>query len=270
MSNPKSVVTEERLREFYGSILPYLGGMPEMVANKFSKGDLYSTEEKMIGQWIDGKPLYAKTFYISSLPNNTTADYTLDVSNVEYIAEVTGVARVYDSVTNENIIRPLPYIASSSIGLWTDTKNGVTVATISANSDRHDHEAYIMLKYTKTTDTAISIGNDTDYSTEEKIVGTWIDGKPLYQKTINFGVLPNATTKEVAHNISNLGHVVDIRGTSYTSTGTFMPLPLMYPSNETVNDTMIQVFSDKIIMKNLADRSVYSAYITLQYTKTTD
>ena len=33
------------------------------------------------------------------------------------------------------------------------------------------------LKLSKTSD---------NYSTEEKVVGTWIDGKPLYQKVVNF------------------------------------------------------------------------------------
>ena len=60
LTNPKDVVTEERLKDFYDGIYPYLGGMPEILANKFSRSDIYSTTEKMIGQWTDGKPLYQK------------------------------------------------------------------------------------------------------------------------------------------------------------------------------------------------------------------
>ena len=56
LTNPNKVVTEQRLHDFYEELLPYLGGMPEVLANKFSKGDLYDTTEKMIGKWIDGKP----------------------------------------------------------------------------------------------------------------------------------------------------------------------------------------------------------------------
>ena len=45
-----------------------------------------------------------------------------------------------------------------------------------------------------------------DYSTSEVDTGyTWTDGSPIYKKTINIGALPNATTKSVAHNISNFG-----------------------------------------------------------------
>ena len=47
----------------------------------------------------------------------------------------------------------------------------------------------------------------TDYSTSEKMIGTWVDGSPLYQKTIEFGALPNAAEKSVAHGISNISQI---------------------------------------------------------------
>ena len=35
------------------------------------------------------------------------------------------------------------------------------------------------------------------YSTSEKFTGEyWIDGRPIYQKVINFGALPNGTTTD--------------------------------------------------------------------------
>lgn len=270
LTNPNTVVTEQRLSEFYQGILPYMGGMPEMLANKFSKGDLYSTEERMIGQWIDGKPLYQRTFEKAVTEVNNSVSVYANILAVLSIDKVVSLGGYYISSANAGY--SIPIIGNNSysegVGTWiTDLGTKDLCVLVSNGKYPGIGTAYVTIQYTKTTDSPISIGSDTDYSTEEKIIGTWIDGKPIYQKTINFGALPNATTREVAHNISNLGHVVDIRGTAYTSTGTFMPLPLMYPSNEVTNDTMIQVFSDKIIMKNLADRSVYSAYVTLQYTK---
>ncbi len=50
-------------------------------------------------------------------------------------------------------------------------------------------DAYITIQYTKTTDVAGSGNWNTDgvptvhYSTSEQVIGTWIDGKPLYEKT---------------------------------------------------------------------------------------
>ena len=34
----------------------------------------------------------------------------------------------------------------------------------------------------------------SNYSTEEKIIGTWIDGKPIYQKTFNIANASLAST----------------------------------------------------------------------------
>ena len=53
------------------------------------------------------------------------------------------------------------------------------------------------------------VDNPNDYSTTETRIGTWIDGKPVYRKVINFGALPNATYKNVSHGIEDLDFVVD-------------------------------------------------------------
>ena len=48
------------------------------------------------------------------------------------------------------------------------------------------------------------------YSTEEQVVGTWIDGKPIYRKVIDFGALPNSTLKQVPHGISDIDAIVSL------------------------------------------------------------
>ena len=45
------------------------------------------------------------------------------------------------------------------------------------------------------------------YSTEEKIVGEWIDGRPVYEKTLNVGTIGSGTT--FAHGITNLDWIID-------------------------------------------------------------
>lgn len=169
LTNPNKVVTEERLSEFYQSILPYLGGMPEALANKFSKSDLYSTDEKIIGQWVDGKPIYQKVFNIN----------VALVWNGQYYAYA-------------NINKLVPDVDKIIFAYgYGDKISGELTATYKINdstwqiclAENYGNIKQILLKYTKTTDTAMPIGNDTDYSTTEKIVGTWIDSKPIYQKT---------------------------------------------------------------------------------------
>lgn len=186
LTNPNTPVSQQDLQDFYHKLLPYMGGSFGMIANKFSKGDMYSTDEKMIGQWIDGKPIYQKTI-TGTIPNGQfTDDVTgwldlgINISNIDKFLNIAGY--IYDTV--------FPTV-------W-DTDNSHTyfcrVISDHANAGRfgiqcnrasfNEKNYSVTIQYTKTTDSAISIGDDTDYSTEEKIVGTWLNGEPIWQKTV--------------------------------------------------------------------------------------
>lgn len=113
------------------------------------------------------------------------------------------------------------------------------------------------------------------YSTEERQVGCWKDGKPLYQKTIDFGALPANTTKNVNHNISNLDIIVDIRATATrpASQGTYTTIPIPYTHWENIsNQNEISINDTTIMIRNHnANASAFSkVYVTVRYTKTTD
>lgn len=109
-----------------------------------------------------------------------------------------------------------------------------------------------------------------DYSTEE--VDTqrkWIDGKTIYKKTINFGALPNSTTKGVAHNISNLDSIINCEVMAYSSLySSWMPLP--QPSKSLASDSIEFVINSVniLIATAIAYWKDYTAYVTLYYTKT--
>lgn len=109
-----------------------------------------------------------------------------------------------------------------------------------------------------------------NYSTEEKVVGTWIDGKPIYRKVINFGALPNATTKRVAHNISNLKSIIKIEGIADRGDGFFQSIPLVYRSSDNAYNASLAIEGTDISIQTNQDRSEFSGYVTLEYTKTTD
>lgn len=64
-------IVEQAISDYHESILPYLNGQVPVIANKFDKTNLYSTDEKIVGTWIDGKPLYQKTFTGLSATINT-------------------------------------------------------------------------------------------------------------------------------------------------------------------------------------------------------
>lgn len=113
-----------------------------------------------------------------------------------------------------------------------------------------------------------TINENNSYSTEEHPTGKkWIDGKPIYSKVIDCGTLPNATTKSVAHNISNLGRIINISGFAYSEANT-SPLPKSNPTNAYGID--IRVEGSYIVIQTGVDRTDYTGYVTIEYTKTTD
>ena len=107
-----------------------------------------------------------------------------------------------------------------------------------------------------------------NYSTSEIDTGyTWIDGKKIYKKTIDFGALPNSSDKSVAHGISGLNVVILMTGyTRQPSNGRTRPLP---PMTKTPAD-LLDIYTEgaNVTIRTNNDWSPYTeTYITLYYTK---
>jgi len=109
-----------------------------------------------------------------------------------------------------------------------------------------------------------------NYSTTEQDTGfTWINGEHIYKKTIDLGGLPNATTKSIAHGITNLGRIIKQESWAYSSTdSTFLFIP---HTNTGYIDrqVVVVVVGSNIDIRAGSDQSPYTeAYTTLYYTKT--
>lgn len=112
-------------------------------------------------------------------------------------------------------------------------------------------------------------GGGIDYSLTEQDTGIkWINGKPIYQKTIDFGALPSYTTKTVNHGISNIENIWCIEAVANYSGIVYGGMMPLVASGHTfrvgARDTIVEVVSPN------DDWSSYTAYITIRYTKTTD
>ena len=105
-------------------------------------------------------------------------------------------------------------------------------------------------------------------TTEQKTGGTWINGKPIYKKTVSTGTMPNRTRKQVAHGISNLDFIISMSGSAYGNS-TYLPIP--YVDTTAANSLGIYASSTDIIIFTSQDTSyLTTSYVTLYYTKTTD
>lgn len=120
------------------------------------------------------------------------------------------------------------------------------------------------------------VGMQCRYSETEHVVGTWIDGKTVYEKTISCGALPNATTKSVDMGISDTLDTVWISEgfAMVSSTGSSVPLPNVSTNTSTGVSGQTQIIlrknNKKIEIGTGVDRRDFnSSYITIRYTKAT-
>jgi len=224
---------------------------------------IYSTEEREIGVWTDGKPLYEKTWDFgadASIPANSWTDTPITKGDIEKIVDIKAVN---DAGT-----------------IWDMLGANTDQTYIQVYHSRGNNAAisirYVTLQYTKTTDVAGS-GSWTPqgvpthhYSTDEHIVGTWIDGSTIYEKTI---YAPTGTFITVSDwtqisGFSNIGKMIDtkinvVKGTESRS---------VYQRSDNV-DTLPRFEAYNGGIYYFTDTNTFAFYnwdwyITFQYTKT--
>jgi hypothetical protein len=111
------------------------------------------------------------------------------------------------------------------------------------------------------------------YSTDEQIVGEWIDGSPIYEKTLDITETSiSSGSFAVNHNISNVGNYrVIVDAVVMTSTTGFT---LPYIASDGKAYSAVSSFGNSAIYfagTSGWGSSEYShIYVTLRYTKTTD
>jgi hypothetical protein len=72
-------------------------------------------------------------------------------------------------------------------------------------------------------------GNGHTYSTTEQVVGTWIDGRTVYEKTFEFEN-PSTGNTVLNHGITNFGSVISVVGSFHRNDGYDEPVP--FPHND--------------------------------------
>lgn len=100
-----------------------------------------------------------------------------------------------------------------------------------------------------------------NYSTDEQVVGTWVDGKPIYQKTILFNpVMYVSSTAWSATNedVSNVENIISGEGYSVDGSRQSRPMCLFL-------DGVLKIMSGR---DNVGSDSISG--VTYRYTKTTD
>lgn len=107
------------------------------------------------------------------------------------------------------------------------------------------------------------------YSTNEVIIGKWINNEPIYRKVIEMGYLPNNNTIRVSHNISNLEQFTSPPSGLAIRSSDKDTLPIPYVTFNANNNGGITIYADEtnVVIRTTTDRSSYYGYVILDYTK---
>ena len=119
-----------------------------------------------------------------------------------------------------------------------------------------------------------AINNKFVYSTEEKVIGKWIDGKPVYKATIIKDISLGTGEKNINHNINNIKNIIDVSGSCIVNNNEWFLLPMSAPldnvptygiSIQSITATNLNFF----VGTGMGDASK-TIQATLIYTKSTD
>lgn len=228
---------------------------------------IYSTEERCVGVWIDNKPLYAKSYNFGALPNNTTKALSSGLTGVN-------VVNIGGSATNASgFTTTIPHPETGGNGDIQIDFLSTNEIRIKTNSDYSGFTGYVTLYYTKTTDTAGSGSYNTlgvpmvHYSTSEQVVGTWEDEhgivKPLYQRIIH-------TNDNNPIDVSswNIGKVVKREGEFIESLGSSYAFNIY--ADSTYKAYIEYSSTNNVIALFVSGWTTTERHAVIQYTKTTD
>ena len=110
---------------------------------------IYSLDEKVVGTWLDGKPIYQKTLFLDNL---VASDNAIDVSDLNI--DVLVYAEALRRFENDSLNEYTPFTTDG--GYSSQSKQSITYSddelaiAIGTGVDFDDY--YVTIRYTKTTD----------------------------------------------------------------------------------------------------------------------
>ncbi len=228
------------------------------------------------------KLVVGKTYTLSYKNNNgfvsiRASDYNNGGSWLEYGRSTTTDGTITFTATTDTVV----------VQFINGTANSSTVQKVQLEEGSNETE------YKSYTEKAIYVKNDNgvyeeildvekvnaqqNYSTEEQVIGTWIDGKLLYRKVVEISSIDaNANSVDASISIPNLNEITNIGGTLKTSFGAYKPLNTVYcDGSNIVNHYTFQVYAITGSMLTLVYGDFWKTNFgklstILEYTKTTD
>lgn len=215
---------------------------------------IYSDAEREIGVWRDGKPLYQKT--LTGTFNNATTNQILELTN-ETIVKADGYLMLNDG--SGNTMQLGSYLLSNYYCGWYVYSGSLYIFCSSGFANAN---YAIVILYTKSTDTAGSGIWTTQgtyahhFSNNEQVIGTWINGETIYEKTYEFSsdvTINGNTWYDTSFSASGIDKIISIKAmNNIGSVWDFF--------GASCDESVIQLVHTRSVQVTIR-------YITLQYTK---
>ena len=107
------------------------------------------------------------------------------------------------------------------------------------------------------------------FGVSETFTGQYLNSKPIYQKMISVGALPNNTTKSISTGITGADYIwVDMENSFAFNQGASYPIPYVDPKT-VANSIGVRITNNgaTVTVSTGTNWSTYSGGITLRYTK---
>lgn len=221
-------------------------------------------------RWINGKPIYTKVIDFGALPNTTTKNIAHGVTGHEYI-EFTAIS--FTVVGGKYIMLP------SKETTWEVhfSVNGANLTAITNQNFTVYAFTYVVLRYTKVADTSGSpvaaiapvIKEDLNLA-QETSAGFRRNGKDVYMMEVDFGALPNATSKSVSIPGYNAAYKywLDLSNSYISAPDTGDTYPLIVPGIASLTHGVNAYINlGNIVILTGLNRTTQTAKVVLLYTK---
>lgn len=318
LSNPERIVTKQDLKDFYDGILPYLGGNVEAgftpigtiiaVMGKAAPTNYLVCNGQTVN--IADYPELANYFLAqfgsrNYFGGNGTTTFAVPDLRGEFLRGTgtnshsgqgsgANVGTHQDASAIEAIVLGANPIIPAVAGEAQSIKNfdsQVTQATnkyVINSSLVSSSDGYYQYRTTRPTNTSvlyciatknIYMNPSLSFTEEEKVVGQWIDGKTIYQKSLTATSISSTGTLSIAHGISNFGRLVEVVNFSFydTSDNAWRSGNRYYSSSSlnysigcegwSCNSTHLRLDNNMTTSIDWSSRT-NNVVVTIQYTKT--
>lgn len=111
------------------------------------------------------------------------------------------------------------------------------------------------------------------YSTDEQLIGTWIDGRPLYRRFVDCGAIPSGQQNQrILYTFQNIRQIY----LKFALTDDLKNLPYVNPNDASAELAIILTYNSSahycdVRLMCRQDRSSFGhIYVCVEYTKMTD